>query len=73
MEWLRIGEVIINVNNVKHLERRGRFVIFHYLGDSDPLMVPFKTPEEAARWLEGFFISTKNKQPSLDTTNWKLN
>ena len=73
MEWLKVKGIVVNLTNVKHIEREGRFVVFHFSGDSNPLMVPFSHELEAQRWLESFFISTKTKQTSLDTTNWKIN
>ena len=52
MAWLIVKGVLINLDYVKHFEKteKNRYVIVHFLGDPNPLMIPFSSPEEAEKW-----------------------
>jgi len=74
MEWVRIGDVVVNLRNVKNIEVSGKFVVFHFVNDTNPLMVPFRNSEAAATWLDGFFsIAKSTKAQGIDTSSWNLN
>jgi len=76
MEWLKVQGKIINLKNLKALERKGRYVIFYFVNDDTPLPIPFNNEAEARSWFEGFWASlelqAKNPVIALDTTNWDL-
>ncbi len=70
--WLKHKGVLVNLNNVKYVETSGRYVVFHFINDSNPLMIPFEDSQQAENYLKGFFIVSKAEK-HIDSTNWNLN
>ncbi|WP_163327609.1 hypothetical protein GFV12_05270 [Desulfurobacterium thermolithotrophum] len=71
--WLKHKEQIVNLENVTFIEREGKLVVFHFLGNSEPLVISFNNEEEACTWFEGFLLTSKIQKKAVDTTHWKLN
>ena len=74
--WLKIREgIVVNLANVKYAETSGRYVVFHFINDTSPLMVPFENKEQSKEWLNVFFTLTKAQKnaSAIDISKWKLN
>ncbi|ADU96013.1 hypothetical protein Theam_0039 [Thermovibrio ammonificans HB-1] len=71
--WLELNGVLINLDNVKHIERSGRLVVFHYRGDNTPLTVSFESEAVAQGWLEAFALLNKGQKNLISVKALDLN
>jgi len=69
--WVKYKDILIFLQNITHIERRGRTVIFHYL-NAKPLLLPFENQEQAKKWFEGFFLMAKSGNIPIDTSDWEI-